>query len=52
MTTYISLDAALKILENAYLVSAFVLLAGSYIGLAAIAKSENSDDSSPLPKWF
>lgn len=52
MTTYISLDAALRMLENAYLVSAFVLLAGSYIGLAAIAKSEDSDDSSPLAKWF
>ncbi|MBD1925305.1 hypothetical protein H6F74_03250 [Trichocoleus sp. FACHB-90] len=51
MTTYITFETALRIIENAYLVSAGLLLAASYIGLTAIEKIEKSDDNFPTRQF-
>lgn len=50
MTTYISLEAALQMIENAYLGSVVMLLGFSYIGLAVLERIEKSDNSSSFPK--
>ncbi|HEY9873172.1 MAG TPA: hypothetical protein V6D12_07035 [Candidatus Obscuribacterales bacterium] len=52
MTTYITLETALRMLANTYLASVILLLAASYIGFAVIETMENGDDHSPKPKWF
>jgi len=46
MTTYICFETALRMLVNAYLVSVVLLIAGSYIGLAAIETIEKAGDHS------
>ncbi|MBD2504505.1 hypothetical protein [Anabaena azotica] len=43
MTTYIFFDEALRILTNAFLLSAVLLIAGSGIGLAVIETIEKSE---------
>ena len=54
MTTYISIETALRLLANAYLLSAVLLIAFSYIGLAVLETIEITSDNSnsSLPKWF
>ncbi|MGH1395135.1 MAG: hypothetical protein ACRAVC_14075 [Trichormus sp.] len=42
MTTYIFFDEALRMLTNAYLLSAILLIAGSGIGLAVIETIEKT----------
>ncbi|WP_197480149.1 MULTISPECIES: hypothetical protein [unclassified Anabaena] len=42
MTTYIFFDEALRILTNAYLLSAILLIAASGIGLAVIETIEKT----------
>jgi hypothetical protein len=44
MTTYIFLDDALRMLTNAYLVSAILLIAASGIGLAVIETIEKAEE--------
>ncbi|MGB3203507.1 MAG: hypothetical protein WBB28_00810 [Crinalium sp.] len=51
MTTYMTLETALRIVENSFLVSAIALIAVSYIGLAIIDTLEKSQEH-PKPKWF
>jgi len=43
MTTYIFFDEALRILTNAFLLSAVLLIAGSGIGLAVIETIEKTE---------
>jgi len=45
MTTYIFFDDALRMLVNAYLISAVLLIAGSGIGLAMIETIEKTEES-------
>ncbi|MFM2064425.1 MAG: hypothetical protein RLZZ507_4096 [Cyanobacteriota bacterium] len=45
MTTYIFFDEALRMLTNAYLISAVVLIAASSIGLAVIETIEKTGDN-------
>jgi len=52
MITYITLEAALRTLSNAYLFSVILLLAVPYIGFTLIETLEKVDDRSPKPKWF
>lgn len=52
MTTYIFFETALRMLANAYLVSAVMLLALSYIALAVIETIEESNENLPETKWF
>lgn len=52
MTSYITLETALRMLANTYLVSTLLLMAASYIGFAVIETIENAEDNSPKPKWF
>ncbi len=52
MTTYITVETALRMLANAYLVSVILLIAVSQIGLAVIEAIENPDENPQLPKWF
>lgn len=52
MTTYMTLETALRIVENSFLVSAIALLAASYIGLSIIDTLEKSHGHFPKPKWF
>ena len=52
MTTYMTLETALRIVENSFLVSAIALIAVSYIGLAIIETLEKSQGHSPKAKWF
>ena len=52
MTNYISLEAALQMIENAYLASVVLLLAVSYFGLSGIERLEKSPESSPFPRYF
>lgn len=47
MTTYITFETALRMLENAYLASVILLLAASYLGLIAIDKIEKASDNTP-----
>ncbi|MBD2742950.1 hypothetical protein [Coleofasciculus sp. FACHB-1120] len=47
MTTYITFETALRMLENAYLASTIFLLAASYLGLVAINKIEKASDNVP-----
>lgn len=47
MTTYITFETALRMLENAYLASVIFLLAASYLGLIAIDKIEKASDNTP-----
>jgi hypothetical protein len=43
MTTYILFDDALRMLTNAYLISAILLMAASSIGLAVIETIEKTE---------
>lgn len=52
MTTYISWETAFQILATAYAVSAVLLMAISYIGLAVFDSIETTSDHPTLPKWF
>lgn len=44
MTTYIFFDDALRMLANAFLISAVLLIAGSGIGLAVIETIEKTGE--------
>ncbi|MBD2294502.1 hypothetical protein H6G06_13700 [Anabaena sphaerica FACHB-251] len=44
MTTYIFFDEALRMLTNAYLISAILLIAASSIGLAVIETIEKTGE--------
>ncbi|MBK1988846.1 hypothetical protein A0J48_015090 [Sphaerospermopsis aphanizomenoides BCCUSP55] len=44
MTTYIFFDEALRMLTNAYLISAVLLIVGSTIGLAVIETIEKTGE--------
>ncbi len=47
MTTYITVETALRMLENAYLASVIFVIAASYLGLVAIDKIEKASDNAP-----
>jgi hypothetical protein len=47
MTSYITLETALRMLSNTYLVSVVLIMAASYFGLAVIETMEKSADHFP-----
>ncbi len=52
MTTYIFFDDALRMLVNAFLISAVMLIAASGIGLAVIETMEKTGVRQTSPKQF
>ncbi|MDJ0615848.1 MAG: hypothetical protein QNJ63_03705 [Calothrix sp. MO_192.B10] len=52
MTTYIFFDEALRMFVNAFLVSIFLLITVSGIGLAVIESIEKTNIRSTPPKSF
>ncbi|MBF2004448.1 MAG: hypothetical protein IGS49_02965 [Chlorogloeopsis fritschii C42_A2020_084] len=52
MTTYIFFDDALRMLVNAFLISAVMLIAASGIGLAVIETMERTGVRQTSPKQF
>jgi hypothetical protein len=52
MTSYIFFDEALRMFVNAFLVSVFVLITASGIGLAVVESVEKTDIHPTPPKQF